>query len=232
MDLLDDRVTTMNLVGGNGVSHLERCGGEERVMAPLLEQGALAGRGVEVRDATHHQTIGITNALDSFFEAAGSMRDDPAVRFLVVGDGSLLPEHKRRFSHLPNVTFAPKMPKQAVQSVLAACDLLYLSVHKSKVWEYGQSLNKVIDYMLAGKPVVACYTGFPSMIDEAGCGTYVPAGDVPALIHQFRRFAAMSPPERSEIGERGRQWILEHRNYRSLARDYLPILFPGLTLAE
>ena len=41
-----------------------------------------------------------------------------------------------------------------VQSVLSRCDLLYFSVHVSTVWKYGQSLNKVIDYMLAGKPVV------------------------------------------------------------------------------
>jgi glycosyltransferase involved in cell wall biosynthesis len=171
-------------------------------------------------------TIGITNALDPFFEAVEAMRDDPATQFLVVGDGGLLPDYQNRFSHLPNLTFGPQVPKQAVRSVLAACDLLYFSTHKSRVWEYGQSLNKLIDYMLSGKPVVASYTGFPSMLNEAGCGTYVPAGDVPALVQEFRRYASMSQAERSEIGERGRIWILKHRSYRALAEDYLPILFP------
>jgi glycosyltransferase involved in cell wall biosynthesis len=170
--------------------------------------------------------IGITNALDPFFEAVDAMRDDPATQFLVVGDGGLLLDYQNRFSHLPNLTFGPQVPKQAVQSVLAACDLVYFSTHKSRVWEYGQSLNKVIDYMLSGKPVVASYTGYPSMLNEAGCGTYVPAGDVPALVQELRRYASMSQAERSEIGERGRTWILEHRSYRGLAEDYLPILFP------
>jgi glycosyltransferase involved in cell wall biosynthesis len=172
-------------------------------------------------------TIGITNALDPFFEAVEALRDDPATQFLVVGDGGLLPDYQNRFSHLPNLTFGPQVPKQAVQSVLAACDLLYFSTHQSRVWEYGQSLNKLIDYMLSGKPVVASYTGFPSMLNEAGCGTYVPAGDVPALVQEFRRYASMSHAERSEIGDHGRTWILEHRNYKRLAHDYLPILLPS-----
>lgn len=171
-------------------------------------------------------TIGITNALQPFFEAAEAMRVDPTIRFLVVGDGLLLPKYKERYADLPNLSFAPKVSKHAVPSVLAGCDLLYFSTFKSPVWEYGQSLNKLVDYMLAGRPVVASYTGFPSMINEARCGTYVPAGDVPALAAEFRRYASMSPAERSEIGQRGRAWILEHRNYRGLAEEYLSILLP------
>ena len=64
------------------------------------------------------------------------------------------------------------------------------------------------------------------MLNEAGCGTHIPADDAPALVQEFRRYASMSQAERSEIGERGRTWILEHRSYRALAEDYLPILFP------
>jgi glycosyltransferase involved in cell wall biosynthesis len=111
-----------------------------------------------------------------------------------------------------------------VQAVLARCDLLYFSVHVSKVWRFGQSLNKVIDYMLAGKPVVASYTGFPSMINEAGCGSYVPAGDVPALRREVERYAHMLASERAEMGARGRAWILANRQYPKLAEDYLRIL--------
>ena len=43
-------------------------------------------------------------------------------------------------------------------------------LQKSKVWDYGQSMNKIVDYMMAGKPVVASYSGYPSMLNEAGSG--------------------------------------------------------------
>lgn len=173
----------------------------------------------------HAGTIGITNALDTMLECAESMRDDPRVHFLVVGEGDLRTHYQKQYAHLSNLTFAPRVPKQMVQSVLSRCDLLYFSVHVSKVWKYGQSLNKVIDYMLAGKPVVASYTGFPSMINEAECGTYVPAGDVGALIQEVQRYAAMSESQREAIGRRGREWILTHRQYETLAKNYLKILF-------
>jgi lipopolysaccharide/colanic/teichoic acid biosynthesis glycosyltransferase len=144
----------------------------------------------------HAGTIGITNALDTMLDCAEAMKDDPRVHFLVVGEGDLRVHYQRKYAHLPNLTFAPRVPKQMVQSVLSHCDLLYFSVHVSTVWRYGQSLNKVIDYMLAGKPVVASYTGYPSMINEADCGTYVPAGDIDALRREVLRYAAMDAARR------------------------------------
>jgi len=178
----------------------------------------------------HVGTIGITNALDTFFSCAQAMTSDRHVHFLVVGEGNLRAHYQEKYAHLPNLTFAPRVPKQMVQTVLSLCDLLYFSVHTSEVWRYGQSLNKVIDYMLSGKPVVASYTGYPSMINEAGCGTYVPAGDLMALVNEVRCYAAMDPDERKEIGQRGRQWILNHRRYENLANDYLSIMFPEHTV--
>lgn len=173
----------------------------------------------------HAGTIGITNALDTMLDCAEAMKNDPRVHFLVVGEGDLRAHYQRKYAHLSNLTFAPRVPKQMVQSVLSHCDLLYFSVHVSAVWKYGQSLNKVIDYMLAGKPVVASYTGFPSMINEADCGTYVPAGDIEALRREVLRYAAMDAAQREAIGRRGREWILANRRYETLAKNYLAILF-------
>ena len=114
-----------------------------------------------------------------------------------------------------------------VQSVLSHCDLLYFSVHVSLVWQYGQSLNKVIDYMLAGKPIIASYTGYPSMINEAECGSFVPAGDIAALRNEILRYYAMSDTEREMLGKRGRTWILGNRTFEVLAKNYLALMFPS-----
>jgi glycosyltransferase involved in cell wall biosynthesis len=171
-------------------------------------------------------SIGISNALDVFFECVESLSQQPGIQFVVVGDGDLRDTYERRFGSLPNLTFAPRIPKAMVHDFLSHADLLYLSVHNSAVWDFGLSLNKLIDYMLAGKPIVASYSGYPSMIDEAECGTFVPAGDAEALRDELVRLANMPPAERAAIGERGRAWLLEHRDYRVLAREYLRILFP------
>ena len=172
-------------------------------------------------------SIGISNALDVFFECIERMQEELDIHFIVLGDGDLRPAYEARYGPLPNLTFAPRIPKTLVHDFLSRCDLLYFSVHQSAVWDYGLSLNKLIDYMLAAKPVVASYSGYPSMINEAGCGTFVPAGDASGLESEIRRIAQLPAEERSAMGARGRAWLLEHRDYRTLAKDYLRILLPG-----
>lgn len=174
----------------------------------------------------HAGTIGITNALDTIFACARAMQDNPYVHFLIVGEGDLRASYERQCADLVNVSFAPAVPKVMVQSVLQHCDLLYFSVHASRVWRYGQSLNKIIDYMLAGKPIVASYSGYPSMIDEAGAGTFVPAGDVDALRAAITEYSKMPAGQRNALGAASRKWLLLNRNYARLANDYLDLALP------
>ncbi|MDP3960835.1 MAG: glycosyltransferase family 4 protein [Pseudorhodobacter sp.] len=172
----------------------------------------------------HAGSIGADNALETLLACARAMRDRADVQFLIVGEGYLKVRFQEQSKDLPNVTYAPGVPKAAVQSVLARVDLLYFAVHKSPLLRFGQSLNKVIDYMLSGKPIIASYTGFPSMINEADCGSFVPAEDVKALRAEIERYAAMSPEQRVQIGARGRDWLLRNRRFETLARDYLHYL--------
>jgi glycosyltransferase involved in cell wall biosynthesis len=169
----------------------------------------------------HAGSIGVDNALETLIACARAMSSRDDVHFLIVGEGYLKKRFQGMTADISNVTFAPRVPKAAVQSLLSRADLLYFAVHRSRVLRFGQSLNKVIDYMLSGKPVLASYTGFPSMINEAGCGSFVPAEDVEALRAEIERYAAISSSERAEIGQRGRDWVLRNRRFETLAADYL-----------
>jgi len=80
--------------------------------------------------------------------------------------------------------------------------------------------------MLAAKPIVASFSGYPSMVNEADCGVFVPAGDALSLEAEVRRISQLSPADREAMGARGREWLLKHRDYRQLADDYLQILVP------
>lgn len=197
---------------------------------------ALAGEPLadEVRDlvpqgkfiVTYAGTIGITNALETLMEvaAASHASGDGDMHFLVVGDGDLKADYQRKFGHLPNLTFLPKIPKEQVPTILRMSDVLYFSVYRSRVWRYGQSLNKLIDYMASGKPIVGSYSGYPSMINEADSGTFVPAADASAALSELRRYRDMTSAEREEIGTRGRSWLWTNRSYRTLAVGYLGVL--------
>jgi len=174
----------------------------------------------------HVGSIGITNALDAFFECASRMTELSNIHFLLVGSGDLRDYYQKKYHHLNNLTFAPSVPHRKVQSVLKHCDLLYFSVYPSKVWRYGQSLNKVIDYMLSGKPILASYSGYHSMINEAGCGEFVPSEDIPALIEGIKQALNQKNNTCQSREGIGRAWLLNNRTYRKLASQYIEILSP------
>jgi glycosyltransferase involved in cell wall biosynthesis len=173
----------------------------------------------------HIGSIGIANALETFLACASEMSDHKHIHFLLIGDGDLKEEYVRRYGSLPNITFAPKIKKEMVHSAILHCDLVYFGTHPSEVWKYGQSLNKVIDYMNAGKPIIASFDGFPSMINEADCGIFVPPGDKESLRQAILNFSSMSSEDREKLGDRGKQWIRKFRTYDVLAKQYAKILF-------
>lgn len=169
-------------------------------------------------------SIGITNALEPLLECAKAMQDHPSVHFLLMGSGDLLETYKEQVADLPNISFAPRVNKGQVQGVLRHCDVLYFSVKDSEVWRYGLSLNKLIDYMMAAKPIVASYSGYPSMVNEADCGVFVPANDVEALRAVIEEYAAKPSEELAEMGQRGKTWLEATRRYDAVAREYDKLL--------
>ncbi len=169
-------------------------------------------------------SIGADNALETLLGCARMMRFRQDIHFLIVGDGYLKKKFQAKNQDLKNITFAPSVQKAAVQSILSQADILYFAVHKSPLLRFGQSLNKLIDYMLSGKPVVASFTGFPSMINEAKCGSFVPAMDIIALHDEIEKFFNMTSYKRSRIGKLGRKWVLKNRQFETLARDYLLLM--------
>lgn len=174
----------------------------------------------------HAGTIGVSNALEVLMDCARAMKDDPRVHFLMVGDGYLRAKFEAESADLTNISFTGRVAKDEVQDVLRHCDVAYLSVQPSRVWKYGLSLNKIQDYMVAGKPILSSYTGYPTMIDEAGAGLSAPAGDAVALRSRILELMAMSPGEREAMGRRGRDWLISKRSYEVLAQDYLDAALP------
>ncbi len=174
----------------------------------------------------HAGTIGQTNALEVLLQTAREMTACPDIHFLLVGDGDLKERFERDTADLQNVSFAPAVPKNMVQSLLRHCDVTFFSTYPSKVWDYGMSLNKLNDYLLAGRPVIGAYSGYPSMLNESGGGRFVPAGNAEALREEILRLAALPCEERARIGAAGRAWIKSNRQYSQLARQMAAVVFP------
>ncbi|WP_277115425.1 glycosyltransferase family 4 protein [Chryseobacterium sp.] len=171
-------------------------------------------------------SMGVTNALEPFIETVKMMKDDNNIHFVLVGSGDLRASYEETLKDCSNVTFLQRIQQSEVKYFLDACDILYLSTKDSKVWEYGQSMNKVVEYMLAAKPIIASYTGYPSMINEADCGKFINSTSAEDIKDAILYYGNMSAEERMEIGDKGRKWIFENRTYPVLGKKYMDaILF-------
>ena len=54
----------------------------------------------------HAGSVGVTNALGTFFLCAQSLTDIPQIQFVLLGDGYMKAQYQERFKHLSNMTFA------------------------------------------------------------------------------------------------------------------------------
>ena len=166
-------------------------------------------------------SMGITNALEPFIETIKLLKDNDKIHFMLVGSGDLKDIFQEELKDCTNVTFLPRIGQNEVKYFLQKCDILYLSTKDSKVWDYGQSMNKVVEYMLASKPIIGSYTGYPSMINEANCGEFVKTLNSEDLKNAILKIVNLSSEERKKVGENGKKWLHENRQYSKLAKEYL-----------
>jgi len=172
----------------------------------------------------HLGSIGTNNGLNHLIEAAKKLQSNSKIHFLIVGDGDLKNFYIHQTASLKNISIIPKVPKNNVQDLLNICDLAYFSTVKVENWNSGQSLNKIIDYMYAAKPILATYSGFPSMINESGCGEFIPHEGEIKIEQKFVEYSNMPKSELLEMGAKGKEWLIKNRTYSLLADKYLDLI--------
>ena len=169
-------------------------------------------------------SIGLSNGLDAIIDCIIEMQSNSRFLFLFLGDGACKKDYLERTTHLTNVIFLPKVEREEVSSFLALCDLLYFSSLKGEVWEYGWSPNKLIDYMMAGKPILASYSGFKSMINEAKSGFFIEAENSMEINQSLNRIIDIPKNQLEEMGSKGKSWLIKNRKWEVVAEQYLALM--------
>jgi len=166
-------------------------------------------------------THGLSNALDVLLDAASRLKGKAEV--VMVGTG---PDREALLARvasegLTNVTMLPAIPKQSIPRFLDDVDIAYIGWHPNPLYRFGISPNKLMDYMMAGKPVVHSVSAGNDPVTEAGCGITVPPGDVVAVVDAVLELAAMSQSARNCMGQAGKTAILQNQTYKVLAKRFL-----------
>lgn len=177
-----------------------------------------AGRCVVVYAGSH----GEPNALDVLLDAARLMVGD-SVSFVLVGGGHERRRLTRRVADegLRNVAMFLSIPKAQIPSLLATADIAYIGWKRQPLYRFGIAPNKLMDYMMAGVPILHSVEAGNDPVAEAGCGLTVAPESPEAVADGLRRLAALGPSERRAMGARGRPFVLEHHAYPRLAERFL-----------
>ena len=163
---------------------------------------------------------GVANALDSFVKAGFSL-DSEKTGLVLVGQGPEKEGLKRLAGESPNILFLDSIPKGSIPAFLSRMDLLYIGLQRQSLFRFGISPNKLMDYMMAGKPVLCAIDAGNDIVSDAGCGKTIEPENTSAVVAAVNDFAAMDGSILEAMGARGRAYVLEHHEMGKLAGTFL-----------
>ncbi len=167
-------------------------------------------------------SMGLPNALDDLLAAAALLRDEP-VAIVMVGDGHERERLVRRIAgeRLTHVHWLPPIPKGQVPSFLAQIDLAYIGWQRVPIYRFGIAPNKLMDYMMAGVPVLHAVEAGNDPVADARCGLTVAPESPAAVAAGVRQLLALPAEVRRAMGARGRAFVLAEHAYPVLAQRFL-----------
>ena len=158
--------------------------------------------------------LGRVQSLETLLAAAERLRDDAAIRWVFLGDGSqrewLATEVERR-GLADRVFMLGRQPVQHMPAYFARAGAMIVSLKADDAMALTVPA-KVQAYLAAGRPIIGSIDGEAAkVIEESGAGWAAPAGDAAGLAEIVSRMKALPEAERAEMGRKGRDF--SRRNF-------------------
>lgn len=167
--------------------------------------------------------VGDSQDFPAVLNAVESLKHNPAIRWLIVGDGRmtdwLRAEVVRRGLEQCFLLLG-RFPVERMPSFYAQADALLVSLKRDPVFSLTIP-GKVQSYLMAGLPLLGMLDGEgANVIRSAEAGLVCPAGDAAGLAQSVLQLAAMTRVERLRLGSNGRDYANKEFN-RELLMDRL-----------
>jgi len=164
--------------------------------------------------------IGLSQNLESIIDAASILKDEPSIRFVLIGDGATKAGLRRAAEQrgLKNLLFLPYQPKEMLRHSLSSGDI-HLIPLDARLQGYIVP-SKVYGIMAAGRPFLALVNQRSEVADIArqfDCGVVVRPDNAEALAKNIRELSNHSQ-YLEEMGHRGREAAVQYFG-RELIRD-------------
>lgn len=167
-------------------------------------------------------TLGYAHGLDKVLEAAKLLKPETAVHFLFVGDGSAREDllRVREQLQLANVTFHDPVSLDQVTAYysLAFCGLS--SLIDIPTYE-GARPSKLFPILASGKPLLFVGKGEAARLVERSRGGVVVSPGNPQSIADAILHLARNPKRCEELGQNGRQFVVENLQWSIVVGRWL-----------
>jgi colanic acid biosynthesis glycosyl transferase WcaI len=195
---------------------------------PLPRRNAFSAQwGLEDRFvAMYAGNLGLTQGLEQVAEAARLLEEEPAVRIVLVGDGTAKASLQQSVERagLRNVQFIPFQDRELLPWVLASADVS-LNILKRGVGRDSVP-SKCYSIMASGRPMIASVDAGSDtweLIQRAGCGVCVepenPRALAGAVLDCFRNDAY-----RARLAASGREYVVRHHSKLAAAQEFYNLL--------
>lgn len=208
----------------NGIT-LDEWTGEGEALDPQLAAHLAVQRAAGRLVLGYAGSHGLPNALDVLLDAAKLLKGQP-IALVLVGGGHEKQRLQQRVADegLDNVAMFAPIPKRQIPGLLAAFDIAYIGWQRTPIYRFGIAPNKLMDYMMAQRPVLHSVEAGNDPVAEAGAGLTVPPEDAQAVAEGARRLAALPAEARAAMGRRGREFVLANHTYPVLAQRFVEAL--------
>lgn len=166
----------------------------------------------DVFAVTYAGNMGPAQGLDIVIDAARLLGADDALRFVLIGEGSLRARLTSDAAGLPqkNVVVLPYQPNALMPQIYGASDISL--VPQAAATGSDAIPSKVYRIMASGRPLIAVTdedSDLAALVPAAGCGVVVAPGDGRRLAEVLRG-APQRLAEWREMGLRGRAHVAAH----------------------
>ncbi|MDD7513302.1 MAG: glycosyltransferase family 4 protein [Clostridiales bacterium] len=169
----------------------------------------------------------LSNALEVLIAVADRFKDkNKDIHFVLVGNGT---EKKKLMENanaggLDNITFLPPVEKNEIPELLSYFDCVYMGTKKSSLYRFGMCLNKMVDAMMSGKPLVCAITSPPTWAEKSGCAIITDSENVDGISQAIEEIRLMDPENKVQMGQNGIKFVKEELNLDILSKRFLDIM--------
>lgn len=167
--------------------------------------------------------VGAGQAVDVMVEAAALLKDVPAIRFVVFGQGSRWGWMREQVQArgLTNLHLPGRFPVNTMPGLMQKAGALLVTLAAEPIFALTVP-NKVQAYMAAGRPILACLNGEGArLVEEAQAGLGVPAQDARALADAVLWLYRMPADDRAKMGANGRRYFKAHFDHDKLVDELM-----------